>query len=34
VAPEAGTLIATAVEKYVASRHEIAPAVEGRITVR
>jgi len=34
VAPEAGTLIATAVEKYVASKREIAPAIDGRITVR
>ena len=34
VAPEAGTLIATAVEKYIASKREIAPAIDGRITVR
>ncbi|HKB14336.1 MAG TPA: hypothetical protein VKD69_26905 [Vicinamibacterales bacterium] len=32
--PESGNLIASALEKYVADRREIAPAVEGRITVR
>jgi 5'-nucleotidase len=34
VAPEAGDLIATALERYVAARREIAPRVEGRITVK
>ena len=34
VGPEAGDLIATALEKYVAAKHEIAPAVEGRIVVQ
>lgn len=31
--PEAGELIVTALEKYVAEKREIAPAIEGRITV-
>ena len=34
VGPEAGDLISAALEKYVAARHDIAPAVEGRITLR
>ena len=34
VAPEAGNLISTALEKYVVAKHNIAPAVEGRITVQ
>jgi 5'-nucleotidase len=34
VAPEAGDLIVTALEKYIAAKKEIAPAVEGRITVK
>jgi 5'-nucleotidase / UDP-sugar diphosphatase len=34
IAPEAGDLIATALERYVAARREIAPRVEGRIAVR
>jgi 2',3'-cyclic-nucleotide 2'-phosphodiesterase (5'-nucleotidase family) len=34
VGPEAGNLISSAVEKYVAAKREIAPAVEGRITIR
>ena len=34
VPPEAGDLIAGAIEKYVASKREIAPQIEGRITVR
>jgi 5'-nucleotidase len=34
VAPEAGGLIATALAKYVIANGEIAPAVEGRISVR
>ena len=34
VAPEAGDLIASAIEKYVAAKREIAPQVEGRITAR
>ena len=32
--PEAGNLISTALEQYVAAKHEVAPAVEGRITIR
>jgi 5'-nucleotidase len=34
VGPEAGNLISTALEHYVAAKSEIAPAVEGRITIR
>ena len=34
VAPEAGDLVANAIEKYVGEQREIAPQVEGRITVR
>ena len=34
VAPEAGDLIGSAIEKYVAAKREIAPQVEGRITAR
>ena len=34
VGPEAGNLISNALEQYVAAAHEIAPAVEGRITIR
>ena len=34
VAPEVGALISNALEQYVAAAHEIAPAVEGRITIR
>ena len=34
VGPEAGNLISNVLEKYVATTHEIAPAVEGRITLR
>ena len=34
VGPEAGNLISHALEQYVAARHEVAPAVEGRITIR
>ena len=33
-APEAGDLIGSAIEKYVAAKREIAPQVEGRITAR
>ena len=33
VGPEAGDLLNAALEKYVAARHEIAPQVDGRITV-
>jgi 5'-nucleotidase len=34
VGPEAGNLISNALEQYVAAKHEVAPAVEGRITIR
>ena len=34
VSPEAGDLIADALEKYIAGKKEIAPRIEGRITVR
>ena len=34
VAPEAGNLISSALEKYVAAKQNIAPAVDGRITIR
>jgi 5'-nucleotidase len=34
VTPEAGPLMVGALERYVAARREIAPRVEGRITVR
>jgi 5'-nucleotidase/UDP-sugar diphosphatase len=34
VAPEAGNLISSALEKYVAARQNVAPAVDGRITIR
>ena len=34
VGPEAGDLISNALEKYVAARREIAPAVDGRIIIR
>ena len=33
VGAEAGDLIVAALEKYVAAKHEVAPAVEGRIAV-
>ena len=33
IAPEAGPLIATALEHYVAARGEVNPAVDGRITI-
>lgn len=33
VAPEAGTMISDALARYVAAKREIAPAVEGRITI-
>jgi 2',3'-cyclic-nucleotide 2'-phosphodiesterase (5'-nucleotidase family) len=33
VDPEAGTLILDALEKYVAARGVIAPAIDGRITI-
>jgi 2',3'-cyclic-nucleotide 2'-phosphodiesterase (5'-nucleotidase family) len=33
VAPEAGNLISDALERYVTAKREIAPVVEGRITV-
>ena len=33
VGPETGTLIAVALEKYVAALGEVSPAVEGRITI-
>ena len=31
--PKSGTLIAVALEKYIAARGEVAPAVEGRIVI-
>lgn len=31
--PESGNLIVSALEQYIAARHEIAPAVEGRIAI-
>jgi 2',3'-cyclic-nucleotide 2'-phosphodiesterase (5'-nucleotidase family) len=34
VGPEAGNLISDALEKYVSAAREIAPAVDGRITIR
>jgi 5'-nucleotidase len=34
VGPEAGRLISTALEEYVTAKREIAPTVEGRITIR
>ena len=34
VGPEAGSLISNALEQYVVAKHEIAPTVEGRITIR
>ena len=34
IAPENGELISAALEKYVAAKGEIAPAIEGRITIR
>jgi 5'-nucleotidase len=33
VGPEAGPLVATALEKYVAARGEISPTIDGRITI-
>jgi 2',3'-cyclic-nucleotide 2'-phosphodiesterase (5'-nucleotidase family) len=33
VGPETGTLIAVALEKYIAAKGEVNPAVEGRITI-
>jgi 5'-nucleotidase/UDP-sugar diphosphatase len=34
VGPEAGDMISNALEKYVAEKKEISPAIEGRITLR
>jgi 2',3'-cyclic-nucleotide 2'-phosphodiesterase (5'-nucleotidase family) len=34
VGPEAGNLVTSALEKYVAATREIAPAIDGRITLR
>ena len=34
VAPEAGALISNVLEQYIAARQAVAPAVEGRITIR
>jgi len=34
IAPESGNLLVAAMERYVAARKEIAPRVEGRITVK
>jgi 5'-nucleotidase len=33
VGPESGDLIVTALERYVAARRELAPAIEGRIAI-
>jgi 2',3'-cyclic-nucleotide 2'-phosphodiesterase (5'-nucleotidase family) len=33
IGPETGNMISDALERYVASKSEIAPAVEGRITI-
>ena len=33
IAPESGSLVSAAIEKYVASRPQISPTVEGRITI-
>jgi 5'-nucleotidase/UDP-sugar diphosphatase len=33
IGPEAGDLIVTALEKFMAERHEIAPVVDGRIAI-
>jgi hypothetical protein len=30
---QSGDLLVTALEKYIAARHDVAPAVEGRITI-
>lgn len=34
VGPEAGNLLVSAVEKYVAAQREVAPRIDGRITLR
>ena len=34
VGPEAGNLISNALEQYIIAKREVAPAVEGRITIR
>jgi 5'-nucleotidase len=34
IGPEAGNLISSAIEKYIAARHEVSPSIEGRITIR
>jgi 5'-nucleotidase len=34
VSPEAGNMISDALERYVAAKRDIAPVVEGRITIR
>jgi len=34
IGPEAGTLISTALEKYVAAKREITHEIEGRIILR
>jgi 5'-nucleotidase len=33
IAPEAGNLLVTAIEKYLKARSEVAPSVDGRITI-
>jgi hypothetical protein len=33
IGPETGSLMVSALEKYVAAKGEIAPGLEGRITV-
>jgi 2',3'-cyclic-nucleotide 2'-phosphodiesterase (5'-nucleotidase family) len=34
VDPDSGALMVAALQKYIAARGEVAPAVEGRITIR
>lgn len=34
VGPEAGNMISDALERYVSAKREVAPAIEGRITIR
>jgi 2',3'-cyclic-nucleotide 2'-phosphodiesterase (5'-nucleotidase family) len=34
VGPDAGDMISAALEKFVTARHDIAPAVDGRIILR
>ena len=34
IGPESGSLISNAIETYVTAKHDVAPAVDGRITIR